>query len=120
MLTVPPAPPSSPPRSRSTFTDDPAAPRHLVRTWLLAADSPHRLPARLMFPRSYSLAPPTAASAAADNTDDTANAHDAAPPAAASRLTPSMAAAFEGGLMPSVYKMPRSCLYVPLSSGERA
>ncbi|KAI8474556.1 MAG: hypothetical protein J3K34DRAFT_492822 [Monoraphidium minutum] len=40
--------------SRSTFVDNDAAPRHLVRVWLLAKDSPHQLPRHLEYPRSYS------------------------------------------------------------------
>ena len=39
---------------RSTFVDDEAAPRHLVRVWLLCKDSPHALPKHLTYPRSYS------------------------------------------------------------------
>jgi hypothetical protein len=88
--------------SRSTFKDDPLMPRHLVRTWLLARDSPHALPHRLMFPRTYSEAPQAKASTIAADT------------------TPSLAAALHGGLMPSVLKMPAAALYVPYSNGERA
>jgi hypothetical protein len=40
--------------SRSTFVDNPEAPRHLVRAWLLCKDSPHTLPKHLNYPRSYS------------------------------------------------------------------
>lgn len=122
--------------SRSTFEDDPAAPRHLVRTWLLARDSPHSLPHRLMYPRSYSgwaghgdaeagtsagasCAP---ARASGELSGAAARVVGAGAAAATTKLapSPSMAAALRGGLMPSVLKMPVTAHYVPYSNGERA
>jgi hypothetical protein len=115
--------------SRSKFEDDPEQPRHLVRGWLLALGSPHALPHRLMFPRTYSryvgvggpVAPVDEDMEMCDEVCDAA----AAPPAAAAAppgglRTPSFMSAMRGGLMPSVQKMTVGSLYVPYSSGERA